>query len=539
MKEDRYERRRRELQERIESMPEIPEEFLDWSRKEVTNKHYLFYKRKGNKVEAWCSACGNENEYRINPGESYEELTAVRTGPKPKHNDFAVCGICGEAGKWIAVGRKNRIEDKEPCYLWQTINEKTFVIRYFYAYKTATQGGEKCEWTEIARNFIRKGRKKIQKDYQKYDGYTGEDFWDDCNLYGLKSIKQEDGKIYPGSWDELKKSHLKYSGLEEYVAWMKKSKPMRKIDYTGYLGQYNRFPAEEMLVKMGLYELVDLCSKDWFDEKAEKPEDVLKIDKRKLKELLKVGIAEQYKWLKMYQMEKRLGILLKEEEEKELFKIMGEYRLTEYEKIAPYLSVTKFINRVKRYACKPDREHRNWSEYMIATRYCDYLDMCIQMGYDMTDTIKLFPKDLHAAHDKMVLEVNRRAADMRKQEVNKKYPNIAKKYEELEKYYGIETKKYIVRPVRDAAEMVEEGRMQHHCVGGDTYLGKHNKGESRILLMRKREKPEEPYITIEIRGTQIIQWYGEHDKKTDQKQVDAFLKRYVKQLEKKKQRKTA
>lgn len=531
-----YEKRQRKLEERCKSIPKIPAGFSKWWKKEVMNNHYLFYQRKGRKVKVWCSACGNYNEYWLQEGESYEEMFA-KTGPKPKHNDFGVCGLCRTVGKWIAVGRKREVEEKEPCYLWQRIDDKTFVIRYFLICQSSSVYGEQYEQVEIARNFIRKGRKKVQRDYQKYNPYTGKDFWDDCNLYGNANIKQLEGKIYPGSWKELKKSHLRYSGLEQYVEYMKTRRQMLRIYYTEYLGMYNRLPAVEMFVKTGMYNLVDLDIRTWFDEKAKKPEDVLKIDKRRLKELIASG--GELKWLRMYQMEKRLGIFLKEEEEQALLDMIGQYSLEKYEKIAPYLSVTKFINRVRIYKKKTDREHRNWTEYQFAMRYCDYLDMCVQMGYDMTDTIKLFPHDLHAAHDKMVLEVNKKAADERKKEVNEKYKNIAKNFDKLEKYYGLETEKYIVRPVKDAAEMVEEGRLQHHCVGGNRYLESHDSGNSYILLMRRKKEPNTPYITIEIKDTKIIQWYGEHDHKTDQNEVDAFLKRYVQQLELKKQKKTA
>lgn len=534
-----YEGRERRLKKRIGSLPDIPEDFYEWSKKEVTGNHYLFYKRAGNKVTVWCSACGQMDEYKLRPGETLEQQVLDRTGQKPEHNKFGVCLLCRKIGRWKAVGRKDRVDEKEPCYIWQKIDDKNFVIRYFEARKTATQKGEEYGWEEVARNYICKGRRKVQKDYHKWDCWLGRAFWDDCNLQGMKNIRQPDGKIYPGSWDELKKSHLKYSGLEEYVAWRKKSfDAARRIDYVGYLGQYNRFPAQEMLVKMGLCELADLDSKNWFDEGAKKPADVLKIDKRKLRDLMQ-KYGQQCKWLRMYQMEKRLGICLGREEENRLFEMLGQYRIGQYEEIAPYLSVTKFCNHVSRYHQHPDREHRNWTEYQVATHYADYLSMCIQMGYDMTDTIKLFPHDLYAAHDKMVVEVNKHKADERKKEVNRKYTDIAKKYDAINKKYGIETEKYIVRPVHDAAEMVDEGRMQHHCVGGDTYLMKHNNGDSYILLMRKKETPDIPYITIEIRGTHIMQWYGEHDHKTDQKQVDAFLKRYVQQLERKERKKSA
>ena len=77
---------------------------------------------------------------------------------------------------------------------------------------------------------------------------------------------------------------------------------------------------------------------------------------------------------------------------------------------------------------------------------------------------------------------------------------------------------------------MREGRILHHCVGGDTYLSKHNTNISHILFLRFKETPETPYITIEVRGNGIVQWYGAYDKKPDQKNIDRWLSRYIRML---------
>lgn len=522
----RSEKRAEELKERMERIPKIPKGFVRWVEKKLGN-HYLFYKRKGRKVEVTCSGCGKTNHYKIWTGN--EDLTLEQqfehTWEKPEHKKSGKCELCGAKGQYIAIGRKNKVLEVIPCYLWQCLDDKTFVIRYFEAGKTSTPEGEKVEIDEVARNWIWKGKKRVQKDYQKYDIYSGETFWDDCNLYGLNKIPQKEGPVYPPSWKQLEKSHLKYSGLREYLVHERKM-PYR-TDPTRYLEQYNRLPAMEMFVKLKMFQLVRLDIREWFDEKGKKPEEILKIDRCKLKPLIEYG--GNIDRLRLYQMEKRIGVNLKEEEEIELTDLLGWHSLERYERIAGFLSVRKFINHVEKYYEEADVKEKI-SRYAIAIRWCDYLDMCLQMGYDLTDTIKLFPKDLKAAHDKMVLEVDRYKADMRKKEVNEKYQNIAKQYKRLEKLYAVETDRYIIRPARDAGEIVEEGRKQHHCVGRDYYLNSHNTGNSYILLLRKKETPDVPYITVEIRQGRIAQWYGAYDKKTDQEEIDSFLDWYVQQL---------
>ena len=110
-------------------------------------------------------------------------------------------------------------------------------------------------------------------------------------------------------------------------------------------------------------------------------------------------------------------------------------------------------------------------------------------------------------------------------------------YRELRKIYFYEDDTYLIRPARSAGEIVREGRLLHHCVGGDNYLGKHNRRESYILMLRFKDKAEEPYITVEISSNnpKIRQWYGTNDRKPDAKNMQKWLNDYLKQLKEKRE----
>ena len=131
----------------------------------------------------------------------------------------------------------------------------------------------------------------------------------------------------------------------------------------------------------------------------------------------------------------------------------------------------------------------------------------------------------------MVKEQNARKDEMTIKKKNKEFANIAKRYESLCKRYQAVADGYIIRPARDAGEIIMEGRILHHCVGGDNYLSSHDKGRSTILFLRSEKKPKKPYITIEIRGTHIVQWYGAHDKKPNEEFFKKYLKDYEDQSE--------
>ena len=109
----------------------------------------------------------------------------------------------------------------------------------------------------------------------------------------------------------------------------------------------------------------------------------------------------------------------------------------------------------------------------MAVTYTDYLGMRLSLGYDLTNTVYQQPRDLEAAHNKMAAEQNKKEADKRLQEVKKRFAGIRNSYRKLRNRYFYEDDEYIIRPARSAEEIVMEGRILHHCVGGDSYLRKH------------------------------------------------------------------
>ena len=93
-----------------------------------------------------------------------------------------------------------------------------------------------------------------------------------------------------------------------------------------------------------------------------------------------------------------------------------------------------------------------------------------------------------------------------------------------------EDEEYIIRPAKAANEIVIEGKILHHCVGGNNYLQKHNDGRSYILFLRRKDNPDQQYITVEIQDFRIIQWYGAYDKKPEKQKIDNWLNNWVKML---------
>lgn len=518
--------KRDELVKRIEHMPAIPGEFYEWC--ETLFDHYLFYRRSGRYVTITCTACGRTETCTVedNKYPTFENMFEKRC-KKPKHGKIGTCPCCGQAGRYKSIGKCSVINEHKYVHMVQNYNKNAVVLRQFDIQRRSTSdGSEVFEDVEIIRTFISKDG-EVQRDFNKYDPYRKENFWDYKNLYGMASITSKKGALYPGSLEELDKSCIRYCALREYTSWYSPGVP---IDTEEYLMTYQQGPALEMLVKMKMYDLVeDIIERRGrkVNLKAQSAEGVLMIDKAKIKRLCERG--GDINLLGVMQVEKNLGISIKTEYEDILAKLdlpKDDLRIT-----LTYMNAGKLINRIFKYAGISEKDFKYGCSQIIdrakskARKYTDYLGMRQQMGYDLTDSIILFPRDLEREHAKMVLEVNKAAQDKRKKEVNEKYPQISENFEKLNSLYGYEDNEYMVRPAKDAAEIIDEGRTLHHCVGSDTYLNKHNTGRSVILFMRK--KGDIPYITVEISATKILQWYGEYDRKPDEAKNKKWLDDYV------------
>ncbi len=531
-----------ELNTRIRETPEIPEGLKLWVRQKF--HHYLFYKRTGNWAEIQCSNCGSR--YTIRTKEttgSMEEAMAEPWGRVPKHNQYGSCKLCRNFGIFKAEGKQQRIQDTQHVYLAQKYKEgdrSGIVVRYINCYQTAYKDHEKMELVEIERAYFIKGARRVQIDYQKHSCWDDRDFWDYKNLESINKITRERG-LYYDSRKELEETEFEYTGIEEYV--QKKG----KADLIDFFMGYRNIPELEMVVKMKLWDLAERITDtrgnpgDELDLEAKTPWDKLKIRKTDLPFLVKKEGEKQI--LKILQFEKEYNFKL-QEAQREMLRMTG-FREYEMWRILPYMSMTKFLNRIQKYA-GIDMEamiqrktvctsaERNLAA--VAGRYTDYLIMRLDLGYDLHNTVFQHPRNLTEDHQKMVLEQNKKENEKRIREMQEKYSEIEKNYKKYRKKYRYEKENLIIRPAKNAGEIIREGQALHHCVGNETYIKNHDAGKSLILFLRKKEQPDQPYVTIEIdtKSGKIQQWYGANDRKPDEKHLTIVLQQYENYLQRKK-----
>lgn len=163
------------------------------------------------------------------------------------------------------------------------------------------------------------------------------------------------------------------------------------------------------------------------------------------------------------------------------------------------------------------------------TMYRDYLDMAERRGSDIHSEIIYRNKRWRYFHDLYLAELNRKKDEERAA----KFPGICRDMERNRRIFEWQQDDYFVRPAESAEDIINEGRMQHHCVGAsDTYMVKMATRKSWICFLRKKEAPEEPWYTIETDGISILQAYAAYDRKPDWEETDKILKAWMQQVKK-------
>lgn len=222
------------------------------------------------------------------------------------------------------------------------------------------------------------------------------------------------------------------------------------------------------------------------DQNARRPDEFLGIRKERVKQL--ITAEGDLGLLSTMQMEKRMQQVWTGEQIEHL----TETRLArgQVEMATRYMSLQKLLNRIEKYSgCEYGTKCGSAEQKIRSTAitYTDYLSMRQSLGYDLSNTVYQNPRDLQAAHDEMVLESHKEEIDKRLVEVAMRFPNIQSRYRELRKKYFYEDEEYLIRPARSAEEITMEGRILHHCVGRDTYLERHDRGDSYILMLQGQE----------------------------------------------------
>lgn len=493
-----------DMEELFATLPEIPEDFEKNCMK-YASPVPIYYRRNGNYADCRCGKCN----------------AVFMRKEKPTRGTKTNCMVCGTEGvyEWKRVTTLK--SDYYTVVLVQCRTDGNLAMRHFKCINDYKLGKEqRFSMTEKSRYMLNLG------DFYKYN-----------RIYQDKWSTEQNGitwsdYTYEGWEDEIKKSNFKYFVS---AGW----------NVTEALKAYARNPGLEMYHKIGLTNLRDDLIRaegrsKYINRRGENLKKQLRLkNKQRINYLIQNN--GDIEMLRILQMEEKTNTTLNDVQRRWLREVWyswyGEKRINH---ILKYMTFTKMYNRMQIYEQQMNQETRyKVRAGSVVARYEDYISMREELGYDLTNTVYLFPKNLKEKHDQMVKEKIDKADELLEKEQEARYGQIRERYESLLEKYGYEMDGYVIRPAESATEIIQEGRTLHHCVGGDRYLEKHNKGQTSILFLRKKETPDIPYYTIEIKGTEILQWYGLRDKKPDKELIEAWLGKYIKHLTGKRMKKTA
>lgn len=357
-----------------------------------------------------------------------------------------------------------------------------------------------------------------------------------CNEYGLgyETIGME----------EIGKSVFRYCGVEKVGL---------SDEVTRTLTACCFYPRQiEFLMKCGMEDAVkDLVANGRKNAAAihwdaETPAEFLGVKPRELRWLQEAG---KYSWerveaLGLYRRQKGKSaladclrfaqILMNGNKQKMLLKRMRAHGVS--------------IGKLLRYMDKHCLKKRTLCSALDA--YVDYLLAAEGVGLDLNNPIFLMPRDFEEKHDQVTAAWSAVLAERRRREEKKRRAEAAEaRRKELEKFqeriknlarrYTYTDGELLVRPAVNAEEIVREGKLLHHCVGG--YADRHISGATTILFLRQRSAPGKPLCTIEVNGNTIRQIHGWDDersacednpqRKDPRKLYGAFLDEWLEWLE--------
>lgn len=182
---------------------------------------------------------------------------------------------------------------------------------------------------------------------------------------------------------------------------------------------------------------------------------------------------------------------------------------------------------------KPQRIARYLNENNIWTHdYSDYLEQCRGLNYDMHDTAISMPHDFQVMHERL--------SELTKIKINNKARAAFKENYPLREKLEYRLGCLFIRQPKSMNEIADEGALLQHCVGG--YAERHANGILHILFIRRADKPDIPYYTVELSASgNIVQVRGLRNCPMTEEVTDFInnYKQYIAEIFNKKEKKTA
>lgn len=444
---------------------------VDKLREEIGLEEFLFYRSAyqefdlfltGHETPVWeieCTACG---------GRSYEKKD--RKNP-PK--DWSRCPICGAKitpRRWDA--RKPLDEQQLSFQVFQPDGERMWL----HSYQISRRRDASFDLFEYCRTVFYPGGARRWTRSRSY--FYGVSNWEERRSVRLKLWHGCFGRTRENwfgriTMDEVRGTCVEYSQLDRALE-------AGLYDPVEYLALYCKYPACEYLWKMGLgwmfqeRERWPAAFRRCVNLRAKNPKGLLKgLGKQDIKAL--AGCTD-LKTLEAYRKLRERGIIRADADGVDyaaaVCRVPERVRELCFERPLLY---KYFARQAKR----SDMEY-----YNLLRDWNDYLGEIDEVGGG-----EMLPDNLREAHARL-------SARVRSKRTAKSNPAFRARRRLLARYCWRWNGMFI-RPIDSETEIIREGELQNNCVAG--YARRHAEGETAIFVLRRKDRPQEPWCTVEFK----------------------------------------
>lgn len=482
--------------------PEITEKMIDYATNEVLKKSKYIFVTKGPHKKGYCTHC--HSNFFV---EDLIKQNAIGTCPKCQSHCIYKKAWLGRKYLWDAA-----------YFLWfekSLINPQMITASWVYC-KRSYNGSYENVQTECKRTVLYTFEMGGSSMYDVY-------YWNGNKLEKKKSVYNNTNHSIPfeiaveSLIDAVKATPFQYSGWEKYS----------RYDYLKYLALYSEMPNIEVLTKNGFTSIVRTKMNgeslhraiDW---KAYKLHEFFKITKQDFQMLKNTDATGQ---CVMYAPDFTFGLWMWQQARKEKSKMTykqiinacNAFNLTTYtgpfKKVKKYSSMHRLVNYAQKQFEQDSKHYRMPSQVIV--NWADYIDECKKLDYDLNNERILYPKNLREAHRRTSKLIEIKADELANLKIMKRY--------EQSKNLVFENDGLLIRPPMSIKEIVDEGKKLAHCVGN--YIDRHSKAACTLLFVRKANKPDMPFYTVELKDNRIVQVRG-HDNKPATEKVQKFMDQY-------------
>lgn len=517
-----------EIDETMREVPDVPKGFEDWIAKNCFEET-LFYEPESKCHHRWprmyCTHC---RKWMDTPTD-YKE--------RPEHNKETRCPSCGVNAKYKSWNKQKYVTDDTNVGLLQRLKDDTgWILRSFCC--RITRKHEKG-WEDYEIHVYENERARL-------DGYFCEQEFFEYGEYKYTGVTRWRHEVRRSSWGyyysreigrvvmytpnlkrELKREAFGRMNLKEIM----KGGTRERVHPVNILRKLKQYPCIEYIQKSGLKMLLEEILRneeyrDVFQRDKERVHEVLGLDKQRFQRLQRLNGGSRT--IRALQYEIESGSRVSDEN----MKFIEEAKIRTEELVRVVNRTGMNMERTINYLRKQqDQTEQDWRS--IFGHYEDYLNMAQAFGMDITDEIVCRQPQLMEYHDRYTARKNRAKNKTRDAEVDAKYPKIRENAKKFKERFQFEKDDLVIVVPNKASDITKEGRLQHHCVGAsDTYISNMNNERYFILFLRKKEKPEKPYYTLEVTWDgEIKQFYAAYDRQPDKEKIEAILAEFTKEVQ--------